>query len=496
MINAGRLWMTWQVSRAMLQCRHTSVRGARGQNRPVTLGAVIGGPLIRVLASGLILIATFPLDALSQAPPAAAQSATAQPFNAEQLDALVASIALYPDDLLTQLLMATTSPLEVVAAARWVEDPAHKSLTGDALEKALAAEPWDPSVKSLVPFSVVLATMNTNLTWLQQLGYAFATQQADVFAAVQRLRRLAQQNNKLESTPQQVVSTQHVTVEAPPGSSQPPTQQDVIVIQPAQTNTVYVPSYNPGVMYGSAWPYPSYPPYYAAPPPGYYFGTALATGMAFAAGAAVIGGLYGWANPAWGGGYANVNVNRYNNINTNRQQISSSRWGANSAGGRSANFARAPGGPVGLPGRSQVSGPGSAVRPPTRPGGVGGAGGAGRPGSVGGAGGAGRPGGVGGVGGAGRPGGVGGADGAGRHGGVGGVGANRPAQRPSGGGQRSTGAQGRSGFGDMGSGRQAAQFNQRGAQSRSFSQQRSGGGAGARGGGGGGRGGGRGGRGR
>ena len=104
----------------------------------------------------------------------------------------MASIALYPDDLLTQLLMASTFPLEVVAAARWVEDPAHKSLSGDALVKALEAESWDPSVKSLVPFPVVLATMNSNLTWLQQLGYAFATQQADVFAAVQRLRRLAQ----------------------------------------------------------------------------------------------------------------------------------------------------------------------------------------------------------------------------------------------------------------------------------------------------------------
>ena len=235
----------------------------------------------------------------------------------------MASIALYPDDLLTQLLMASTFPLEVVAAARWVEDPAHKSLSGDALVKALEAEPWDPSVKSLVPFPVVLATMNSNLTWLQQLGYAFATQQADVFAAVQRLRRLAQANDKLESSPQQVVSTQQVTVEPPAGSSQPPTQQEVIVIQPAQSDTVYVPSYNPAAVYGSSWPYPSYPPYYAAPPPGYYFGTALATGLAFAAGAAVVGGLWGWASPGWGGGYANVNVNRYNNINANRSQITS-----------------------------------------------------------------------------------------------------------------------------------------------------------------------------
>src|SRR5215831_2719378 len=202
--------------------------------------------LMCLLASGLIVNATFPLDALAATTSVSvAQLESAQPFNAEQLDALLASIALYPDELLTQLLMASTFPLEVVAAARWVEDPAHKSVTGDALVKALEAEPWDPSVKSLVPFPVVLATLNHNLPWLQQLGYAFATQQADVFAAIQRLRRLAQANDKLQSSPQQTVSTQQVTVEPPPGSSQPPTQQEVITIAPAQSDTVYVPSYDP-----------------------------------------------------------------------------------------------------------------------------------------------------------------------------------------------------------------------------------------------------------
>src|SRR5690349_24283418 len=189
--------------------------------------------------------ATLPLEVQAQtAPPAAAQPASAQQFNPEQLDALLASIALYPDDLLTQILMASTFPLEVVAAARWVEDPAHKSLSGDALAKALEPEPWDPSVKSLVPFPVVLATLNSNLPWLQQLGYAFATQQADVFASVQRLRRLAQSNNSLQSTPQQIISTEVVTTEPPAGSSQAPSQQEVIVIQPAQPDVVYVPSYN------------------------------------------------------------------------------------------------------------------------------------------------------------------------------------------------------------------------------------------------------------
>src|SRR5271165_6000000 len=430
MIDVCRVRLAWWALRSVRRCRHGAAEAAaRGrQNRMVTLGGCMAGRFMRVLASGLMLNATFPLDVLAQTAPAAvAQPAANQPFNTEQLDALVASIALYPDELLTQLLMASTFPLEVVTAARWVEDPAHKSLSGDALVKALQAEPWDPSVKSLVPFPVVLATMNSNLTWLQQLGYAFATQQADVFTAVQRLRRLAQSNDKLQSSPQQVVTTQQVTVEPPTGSSQPPTQQEVIVIQPAQSDTVYVPSYDPAAMYGSSWPYPSYPPYYPATPPGYYFGTALATGLAFAAGAAIVGGLWGWASPGWGGGYANVNVNR--------GQINNPRWGGGAGAARPGNFPRAPNGPAGLPGRPQVGVPGNAVRPPTRPGGVGGVGGAGRPGGPGGVGGVGGPGGPGGVGGAGRPGGPGGVGGvgsAGRPGGPGGVGGAGGAGRPGG----------------------------------------------------------------
>src|SRR4029079_1277448 len=137
----------------------------------------------------------------------------------------------------------------------------------------------------------------------------------------------------LQSSPQQTVLTQTVTTEPPPGSGQAPTRQEVIVIQPTQPDVVYVPSYNPATVYGT-WPYPSYPPYYAPPPPGYYFGTALATGFAFAAGAAIVGGLWGGVRPAWGCGSANITVNRYNNINVNRAQVASSRWGANSAGGR------------------------------------------------------------------------------------------------------------------------------------------------------------------
>src|SRR6185437_9152265 len=139
----------WDVRRGRARSARTGVPGHRPPTG--TSGRPKAGLTMRLVASGLILQVGFPWEAVAQQTPAAvSQSAPAQPFNAEQLDALLASIALYPDELLTQLLMASTFPLEVVAAARWVDDPAHKSLTGDALAKAVEAQPWDPSVKSLV----------------------------------------------------------------------------------------------------------------------------------------------------------------------------------------------------------------------------------------------------------------------------------------------------------------------------------------------------------
>ncbi len=314
--------------------------------------------LLRLLACGLLLHASCPDMAFSQQP--AEQTAATNVFNAEQLDALLAPIALYPDELLTQILMAATYPLQVVEAARWIEDPAHKSLSGDALMKALDPLAWDPSVKSLVPFPQVLTMMNGNLSWMQQLGYAFADQEAAVMDSVQRLRHQAQANDSLQSTPQQVVRTEAQT----------------IIIEPAQPNVVYVPTYNPTVVYG-AWPYPAYPPVTLPPPPGYYAGTALAARLAFGAGVAITAGLWGWARPVWGAGQVNVNVNRYNSINVNRQRISSNMWQPNRPGGRPAGLQRAPGGPVGTParvnglpanavGRPSVSVPRNAVNPPAR----------------------------------------------------------------------------------------------------------------------------------
>ncbi len=276
-----------------------------------------------LLAVPLTLMQLPPQFALAQQPPPAQQTppaqsdASAPAYTQEQLQQILAPIALYPDELLTQVLAASTYPLEVAMADRWVEQPQNKGLKDDALVKALDDQNWDPSVKSLVPFPVVLKTMSDQLDWTQKMGDAFLAQQADVLAAVQALRARAQAAGKLQSNAQQVVTQ----------------DASAIVIAPAQASTVYVPAYDPSVVYGT-WPYPSYPPAYYPPPPGYYVGSALAAGLAFGAGIAITGALWGWGRPNWGAGSVNVNVNRYNSINSNQfnnfhsnnRSITSNNW--------------------------------------------------------------------------------------------------------------------------------------------------------------------------
>lgn len=221
-------------------------------------------------------------------------------FNTEQLDQILAPIALYPDELLAQVLMASTYPLEIVQAERWARDPAHAQLAGDQLAAALEPQPWDPSVKSLVPVPQVLQMMSDKLDWTQQLGDAFLAQQQDVMTSVQRLRQQAQAAGSLDTTQQQVVAT----------------QAQVIVIQQANPQVIYVPVYNPTIVYG-VWRYPAYPPFYYPPPPAYYAGSALISGIAFATGVAIVNNLWGWGNCNWHSNNVNINVNRYNQININ-----------------------------------------------------------------------------------------------------------------------------------------------------------------------------------
>ena len=223
---------------------------------------------------------------------------TKKPFTAAQLDQMMAPIALYPDALLAQTLMAASYPLEVVEAARWSQ--ANPNLKGDAAVAAVKDKDWDVSVKSLTAFPQVLKMMNDQLDWTQKIGDAMIAQQKDVAESVQRLRAKAAAAGNLKSTPQQKVTTQ-----AAGGSS-------TIVIEPTNPETIYVPYYNPAWAYGP-WPYPAYPPPYYPPPPNY--GAALMTGMMFGLGVAAGAAMFGGWN--WNHGNTYVNVNRATSISAN-----------------------------------------------------------------------------------------------------------------------------------------------------------------------------------
>jgi hypothetical protein len=221
-----------------------------------------------------------------------------KPFKQEELGQMLAPIALYSDDLLTQIMMASTYPLEIVQAARWATK--NKDLKGDALTEALEKEDWDPSVKSLVNFPDVLSKMNENLEWTQKLGDAFLAQQKDVMDTIQMLRKKAQEAGNLKTTEQQKVVV----------------EQETIVIQPAQPNVVYVPSYSPAVVYGGWWwpAFPPPPPFFPFPPMVTPYGGAMAFGAGIAMGAAW---GYAWGHANWHGGDVNINASRNTNINNN-----------------------------------------------------------------------------------------------------------------------------------------------------------------------------------
>jgi len=217
------------------------------------------------------------------ASPSPAPSATPQAelLKPEQLEALVAPIALYPDALLANMLAAATYPLEVVEADRWIKD--NKNLKGDALAAEAAKKGWDDSVKALTATASVLDMMSDKLDWTKSLGDAMLAQQADLMDAIQRLREKARANNKLSSNKQQ-----KVTVKQQEG-------KQAIVIEPTDPGQMYVPYYEPATVYG-AWPYAEYPPYYFGYP-SYIGAGVVAAGIAFGT-AWAIGR---WGN-YWGGG--------------------------------------------------------------------------------------------------------------------------------------------------------------------------------------------------
>jgi len=230
----------------------------------------------RKVAAALVL--TVPVGmtvALAQEPVLGdqQQAAPRTALTAQQLDNLVAPLALYPDPLLSQVLVAATYPLEVVEANQWLQQ--NRSLTGTALMDAAKQQNWDPSVQALVAFPDVLARLNQDVRWTTDLGNAFLGQQKDVMAAVQRLRARAQANGKLKTTPQETVGTENRD------------GQSAITIQPADPQVIYVPTYDPAYVWG--------PPAYGYYPPLYY----PTYGFGFGFGIPIGGFFFGW--PGWGG---------------------------------------------------------------------------------------------------------------------------------------------------------------------------------------------------
>jgi len=252
----------------------------------------------------IVMIALAPVLAMLPAFPQQAQPASAPQagsFSQQDLDQLLAPIALYPDALLAQILMASTYPLEIVSAARWCK--ANPGVKDKALEAEMQKQPWDPAVKSLASVPKVLEQMSEKLEWTQKLGDAFLAQQKEVMSTVQALRTKAAAAGNLKTTPEQTVKTEQQ------GST------TVYIIESPKTEVVYVPTYNPVVVYGT-WAYPAYPPYSMYPPAYVY-----PPGVAFATG--VVVGAAIWGNANWGGGNVNVNVNQYNSYNkTNIQNTS------------------------------------------------------------------------------------------------------------------------------------------------------------------------------
>ena len=272
--------------------------------------------ILKSVCMTLALLATPAASAWAQTPPQTQQTQTAQ-FRTEEIDQLVSPIALYPDQLLVQVLMASTYPFEVAQAAQFAKS--NPNLKGQALVNTVNQRNWDDSVKALVETPQVLQMMSERLDWMQKLGDAFLAQQIAVMEAVQRLRKRAIDNGTLKDTEQQQVVTEGQT----------------IVVQSADPEVIYVPSYDPGSVYGS-WPYPAYPPYPYYPYPGYGL---AAAGIGFLAGAAI--GRY-WNSPHvdWHSGNININnsLSRNNYLNRNSNITGNRNWAHDPTHRRGTNY--------------------------------------------------------------------------------------------------------------------------------------------------------------
>jgi len=264
------------------------IRGRVHEGRPMT--SKTKGATVRCLVAIFCSAALLPGDTLayvsshSQAPASSSSPQNQAPkIPPDQLDSLVAPIALYPDPMLAQALAASTYPLEIIQLQQWLEK--NKNLKDKALADAVAKESWDPSIQALAALPEVVKRLANDIQWTTDLGNAFLAQQGDVMEAVQRMRKKAQDKGNLKSTEQQKVETKVIE------------NKSVIIVEQANPQVVYVPSYDPVVVYGAPiYPYP--PIYY--PPPGYYAaGIAISFGVGIAMGA-FWGGGWGWGC-GWGG---------------------------------------------------------------------------------------------------------------------------------------------------------------------------------------------------
>ena len=281
-----------------------------------------------VVCSTLIIAGapTELLQAQSASQPAAASAPPAvAPLTSGQLDALVAPIALYPDALVAQVLAAASYADEVAFADLWLGQ--NQNLQGAALTQAVDQQSWDPSVKALTQFPSVLHNMAKNLSWTSNLGQAFENQQSDVMAAVQVMRAKAQAAGSLQS------SSQIKVVQQSP---------QTIIIEPASSNVVYVPQYNPAIVYGAPLVVPAYTPPVAVAA-GLSFGAGVAIGAAFGGGGGFVGGGFGggWGFGAWGvnwgGGGGGGNINYNNNTYITRNTINRNSNNNNNNGNRNNN---------------------------------------------------------------------------------------------------------------------------------------------------------------
>jgi hypothetical protein len=239
---------------------------------------------LRGLIWFLIVLLMMPAGLLAQV---AGESQEGDRFSKEELTQMLAPIALYPDSLTAQVLMASTYPLEIVEAERWLRQ--NKGLKGDALDKALQEKPWDPSVKSLCHTPDILLSLSDKLDQTRKLGDAFLSQEDEVMATIQELRRKARDQGNLQTTKEQ-----RVVVE-----------EEFVRIEPANPEVVYVPVYDPYYVYGPWW-YPAYPPYYWYYPPGFVTGAYIGFGPAFYVGF----GFYSWAWFNWPSYHIHVDVHK------------------------------------------------------------------------------------------------------------------------------------------------------------------------------------------